>query len=163
MDHRTAKIDLLEKDGSRYVIEVDDRKYDLDVIMVEPGIYSILYQGNSFNLELIEGDDSKNYIVNTYARTFKIEVIDAESKYLRSRGNGKNMEADKNIYSPMPGKVIKVLAKVGDRVTIGQTLVVVEAMKMQSEFKATSDREVTGVFIKEGDTVNAHQVMIHLE
>ncbi len=163
MDHRTAKIDLLNRAGSKYLIEVDGNKYDLDIVMVEPGVYSILYKGNSYNLELIAGGDSKKYIVNTFSRSFSVEVIDAETKYLRNRNQGQEMEGDKDISSPMPGKVIKVLAKVGDAVTAGQTLVVVEAMKMQSEFKANADRVVKGIFVKEGDTVNAHQVLIHLE
>jgi len=48
-------------------------------------------------------------------------------------------------------------------VTSGQTLIVVEAMKMQSEFKATADRTVREILVKEGDIVNAHQVVIKLE
>jgi biotin carboxyl carrier protein len=163
MGSRTANINLLGKAGTKYSIQVDDIHYDLDVVMVERGVYSIIYKGNSYNLELIEGEDSKHYIVNSFARTFNIEVIDAETKYLRNRNQGKDMEGDKNLSSPMPGKVIKVLVSEGEQVTVGQTLVVVEAMKMQSEFKATADRVVKTIFVKEGDTVNAHQVMIHLE
>jgi biotin carboxyl carrier protein len=63
----------------------------------------------------------------------------------------------------MPGKVVKIPVKAGDLVTAGQTLIVVEAMKMQSEFKATADRTVLEILVKEGDIVNAHQVMLKLE
>jgi biotin carboxyl carrier protein len=52
---------------------------------------------------------------------------------------------------------------IGEKVTAGQTLIVVEAMKMQSEFKAKADRMVKDILVNEGDTVNAHQVMIKLE
>ena len=163
LEHRTARIDLLNRAGSKILLEVDDRKYDLDVVMVEKGVYSILYKGHSYNVELIEGNSSKEYIVNTFARSFTTEIIDAESKYRESRKSGMESEGDNNISSPMPGKVVKVPVVVGEKVAPGQTLIVVEAMKMQSEFKAMAERTVKEILVKEGDIVNAHQIMIKLE
>ena len=58
---------------------------------------------------------------------------------------------------------MKIPVTVGEVVTTGQTLIVVEAMKMQSEFKATGDKIVQAILVKEGDTVDSHQVMIKLE
>jgi biotin carboxyl carrier protein len=159
---RTAKIDLLNRVGSKALIEVDDNKYEIDVIMVEKGVYSILYNGQSYNVELIDGESNKKYIVNTFARSFNVEVIDAETKYLQNRLQGLAHEGENEISSPMPGKVVKVPVSVGEAVTAGQTLVVVEAMKMQSEFKATADRVVSEILVKEGDTVSAHQIMLKL-
>ena len=163
LEHRTARIELLNRAGSKVLLSVDDKKYDLDVVMVEKGVYSILYNGHSYNVELIEKGSSKEYVVNTFARSFIAEIIDAETKYRESRKLGIDSEGDNNISSPMPGKVIKIPINVGDKVVSGQTLIVVEAMKMQSEFKATSDRTVKEILVKEGDVVNAHQIMIKLE
>jgi biotin carboxyl carrier protein len=114
-------------------------------------------------VELIENGSSKRYIVNTFARSFNAEIIDAETKYQQSRKLGSEAEGANDISSPMPGKVIKIPVQTGDAVTAGQTLIVVEAMKMQSEYKASADRMVREIMVKEGDTVNAHQVMIRLE
>ncbi len=161
--NRTAKIDLLNRVGSKALIAVDDHKYDLDIVEVEKGVYSILYNGQSYNVELIRGESSKKYVVNTFAKTFNVEVIDAESKYISNRNQGLEVEGANHILSPMPGKIVKIPVKVGDLVTTGQTLVVVEAMKMQSEFKATGDKIVQAILVKEGDTVDSHQLMIKLE
>jgi len=163
LEDRSARIDLLNRVGSKALISVDDRKYDLDIIMVENGVYSIIFNGHSYNLELFENEDPKNYIVNTFARSFHVKIIDAEAKYQQNRMKGTEMEGDLNISSPMPGKVVKVLVAPGDKVTAGQTLIVVEAMKMQSEFKATGDRTIREILVKEGDTVNSHQLLIKLE
>jgi biotin carboxyl carrier protein len=163
LEHRTARIDLLNRAGSKMLLAVDDRKYDLDVVMVEKGVYSILYNGHSYNVELIEGKSDKQYIVNTFVRSFVAEIIDAESKYRESRKSGIDLGGDNNISSPMPGKVVKIPVTVGEKVISGQTLIVVEAMKMQSEFKASADRIVSEILVKEGDIVNAHQVMIKVE
>jgi biotin carboxyl carrier protein len=163
LEHRTAHIELLNRAGSKVLLKVDDLKYELDVVMVEKGVYSILYNGQSYNVELIEGESSKEYIVNTLARSFVAEIIDAETKYLHNRLQGTEHEGENDISSPMPGKIVKIPVSVGEKVTAGQTLIVVEAMKMQSEFKAKADRMVKDILVNEGDTVNAHQVMIKLE
>ena len=73
------------------------------------------------------------------------------------------VEGSNQVASPMPGKIVKIPVSVGDVVVSGQTLIVVEAMKMQSEFKATGDKIVQAILVKEGDTVDSHQVMIKLE
>jgi biotin carboxyl carrier protein len=163
IEHRTAKIELLNRVDSRILIAVDDRKYELDIVEVEKGVYSILYNGHSYNIELIKGETPKKFLVNTFAKSFNVEVIDAESKYIRSRSQGQELEGANTIQSPMPGKIVKIPVKVGDIVENGQTLIVVEAMKMQSEFKAAGEKIVREILVKEGDTVEAHQVMVRLE
>jgi biotin carboxyl carrier protein len=163
LEHRTARIELLNRSENKILIAVDDRKYELDVVMVEKGVYSILYNGHSYNVELIEGETSKEYIVNTFARSFVARIIDAEAKYLQNRALGTEQEGENEISSPMPGKVVKIPVSVGDNVVAGQTLIVVEAMKMQSEFKATANRIVKAILVNEGDTVNSHQVMMKLD
>jgi len=163
IEHRTAKIELLNRVGTRALIAVDNQKYDLDIVEVEDGVYSILFNGHSYNIELIEGESSKKYLVNTFAKSFNVEIIDAESKYIKNRNQGQEPEGVNNIQSPMPGKIVKIPVKAGDVVETGQTLIVVEAMKMQSEFKSTGDKIVREILVKEGDTVEAHQLMMKLE
>jgi hypothetical protein len=90
---RTAHIDLLNRAGSKMLIAVDDNRYEIDLVMVENGVYSILYNGQSYNVELIEGSNSKQYIVNTHARSFNAEIVDAEAKYQQSRIAGHDHES----------------------------------------------------------------------
>jgi biotin carboxyl carrier protein len=63
----------------------------------------------------------------------------------------------------MPGKVIRVLVAIGDRVESGLGLVVVEAMKMQNELKSPIAGIVKQVQAVEGATVNANQVLVVVE
>ena len=78
LGHRSANVELLNRAGNHVFLDIDGRKYDVDIVMVENGVYSILYNGHSYNVELIEGDSSKKYIVNTFAKTFNVEIVDAE-------------------------------------------------------------------------------------
>ena len=56
---RLARIELHNRAGNKAIIEIDDRRYDVDIVEVEPGIYSIIYDGKSYNIELIEAESAK--------------------------------------------------------------------------------------------------------
>jgi biotin carboxyl carrier protein len=160
---RVAKVELLNKVDNKIIITVDDKKYEVDILMVENGAYSLIWEGKSFNVELFQGHTSKHYIVNTHTRSFDLEIIDAESKYQKSSKNKDHADKENIISTPMSGKVIKILVAEGEAVEGGQTLIVVEAMKMQSEYKVKQNRVVKEIYVKEGDTINAHQPLILVE
>ena len=65
--------------------------------------------------------------------------------------------------APMPGKVVKVLVKDGESVKSGQTLLVLEAMKMEQTTRSPADGVVKKVLVREGDQVTAGQILIVME
>lgn len=162
INDRVAHVEKVSEDGSKKVINVDGKEYLVDIIQVERGVYSVLYNGKSFNVELIEGSTAKSYIVNTFFNTYDVEIIDAERKYQRSR-KGAASDDDTHISSPMPGKVVRIPVKVGDAVKAGETVVVVSAMKMESEYKVNQDRVVTDILVKEGDVIQGNQTLVVVE
>jgi len=162
IDTRVAKINVLEKEGSKYKVEIDGRVYDLDIEKVETDAYSVLLNGKSYNMEMIEGDTLSQYKVNTLNNYYEIEVVDAVARY-RAKAKS-HLESGGNVIStPMPGKIVKIPVKEGDTVEKGQTVVVVSAMKMESEYKSASDGIVKTIHIKEGDAVEGHQPLIEIE
>lgn len=162
IDDRTARVNLLKKEGNMVSIEVDDRVYDIDILMVENGVYSVLYNNISYNVELTEQADHRHYNVNTLYNSYDVEIIDAETKYLRSRSKEEHADIRK-IFSPMPGKVVKIPVKVGDKIEAGTTVVIVSAMKMESEYKVKKDRVVKEILVKEGDTIDGNQTLVIVE
>lgn len=159
---RTAKVEILEQTGTVYKVKIGDRTYEVDVTKVENGVYSVIYQGKSTNMEMIEGDAHNKYIVNTRSNDYNVEIIDAKARYLAaSKGN---LDGDDTIISsPMPGKIVKLLVAEGDQVSKGDTLVVVSAMKMESEYKSPVDGQVSKVFVKADDTVEGNQPLVEIE
>ena len=154
-------ITLNEKDGNNLKVTIDDRNYEMDIVEVETGIYSILLDGVSFNVELTPNEPRK-YIIDTLYDHFDVEVIDPETRYINSRKSGH--EEDTNFIStPMPGKVVKILVQEGDVAKAGETCVVVSAMKMESEYKVVTDKKVKRVLVKEGDNIDGNQPLILLE
>jgi len=67
------------------------------------------------------------------------------------------------ISSPIPGKVVSLLVREGDKVAAGQGLVIISAMKMESEFRAPRAGKVISVKINEGQSVEARQELVLLE
>lgn len=161
-ENRSSEIQILEKVGSRYKVSVDNRVYELDLLKVKAGVWSVLNKGKSTRVETIKSDHPKKYFVNTIDNSFEVEIVDSESKYIRSRDKGAAADAQNQISVPMPGKIVKVLVNVGDEVNNGDTLVIVSAMKMESEYKAERDGVVKEVLVKDEDTVDGGQVMVVL-
>lgn len=156
-----SDIEVLSCDGNIMEISVGDRNYKVDIIEVEKGIYSVIYDGISYNVELIKKGNN-NYHVTTLYNSFDIDIIDAETRYKNSRKKSED-EDNAFISTPMPGKVVKILVKEGDNVKGGDTVIVVSAMKMESEYKVVKDRLIKKVLVKEGDNIEGDQPLIMLE
>jgi len=163
IDGRTAVVTELKRDGNLVTIQVDDEIYEVDALKVGEGIYSMIYKGKSYNLEMIENGSPRHYTVNSFHNSYQLEVIDAQTRYRLSRSKGDSADSSNTIVSPMPGKVVKIPVKTGEAVVAGQTLIIVSAMKMESEFKAKMAGVVKSIHVAEGDTIEANKVLVVVE
>ena len=160
---RLAWVNLLNQDGNILEIEVDGKVYNVDLMHTADGTFSILESGHSYNIELVPEADPKKYTAYTLYDTFDVEVIDAEARYLSNRNANGAGAADSKISSPMPGKVVNVLVNEGDEVKEGDTVIIISAMKMESEYKAPKDGTIKKVLVKAEDTIDSNQVLIELD
>ncbi len=162
IDGNSSSVELLSRDGNQHQVAIDGKLYKVDLVMVEKGVYSIIYKNKSYNVELIQGREPKTYTINTLYNSYDIDIMDAEAKYLKGRKQDE-LDEDSSISSPMPGKVVKILVKIGDKVKAGDTVIIISAMKMESEYKVKSDRVIKDILVKEGDTIDGHQSLIIIE
>lgn len=164
LNDRIAMVELLSRQDDKLLVTVDGKEYELDFVKISEGSYSVIYQHRSFNIELIPANGGvKKYLVNTFKNTYEVEIIDAEAKYLASRKKGLDDDGDSVIAAPIPGKVVKVFVENGEQVEAGQTVIIISAMKMESEFKAKKAGKILDVKVTEGQTVEARQPMIVIE
>jgi len=153
--NRVADVTLVSKEDNKVRLNVDGRIYDVDIAMAENGSCSILH-------EVIRGEGGKSYDVNLFYRSYHVDIADTQVKYLRMRKGGEERQDDK-IIAPMPGKVMKIPVKKGDRLSAGDIVVVLEAMKMQSNYKVNSDCVVREILVAEGDSVSSNQILMTLD
>ena len=160
---------LLEIDGKKRRVElpsglgtgvlecsVDGRAMLVDVRMLEPGVMSLIVEGRQFRC-VLDGDG-----VVIGGRRFGFEVEDPRSLQGR-RGGAGGAQGPRPVKAPMPGRVVRLLVKVADEVTEGQGVVVIEAMKMQNELKASKAGRVAKVGVAVGDTVGSGDVLLVVE
>jgi biotin carboxyl carrier protein len=126
-----------------------------DVALPEPGLYSILLDGHSYDVQVER--TPQRLIVVVRGHRFEIEVHDPRRWSRQSAG--RRADDVEIVTAPMPGKVVRILASAGDTIEPGQGILVVEAMKMQNEMKATRAGRVISVTVQEGATVTAGEVL----
>ena len=112
--NRVADVTLVSKEGNKVRLSIDGKPYDVDIVMAENGSCSVLHDGNSFNAEIISGEDHRNYDVNMFYRSYHVDIVDTQKKYLRMRKSAEEKQDDK-IVAPMQGKVVKIPVRKGDR------------------------------------------------
>ncbi|RGM44919.1 MULTISPECIES: biotin/lipoyl-containing protein [Bacteroides] len=159
---RTADVTLVSKNGNKVQLTIDGKPYDVDIVMAENGSCSILHNGNSFNAGIVRAEGGKSYDVSMLNRSYHVDIVDTQAKYLRMR-KGADEKQDNKIIAPMPGKVVSIPVNVGDQLVAGDIVVVLEAMKMQSNYKVSADCVVKNILVNEDEPVNANQVLIELE
>ena len=159
---RIADITLVGKEGNKVQLTIDGKPYEVDIVMAENGSCSILHNGNSFNAGLVRGEGGKSYDISMLQRSFHVDIVDTQAKYLHMKKGADEKQGDK-ILAPMPGKVVKIPVSVGQEMKAGETVIVIEAMKMQSNYKVTSDCRIKEILVQEGDNIAGEQTLITLE
>ncbi len=159
---RVADVTLVSKEGNKVQLTIDGNPVEVDIVMAENGNCSILHGGNSFNASMVRGEGGKSYDVSMLNRSFHVDIVDTQAKYLHMRKGADEKQGDK-IVAPMPGKVVGIPVNVGDRLMAGDIVVVLEAMKMQSNYKVSADCIVKNILVSEGESVSANQVLVELE
>ena len=161
--NKTLEVTLLNKEGNNVKVDIDGKVYDVDVAMLENGTCSLIYDGNSYSAELIRDAGEKHYRVNLNYSTYQIDMLDSQAKYMKMRRGGGNDSAQADtITAPMPCKIVKIYVKPGDELKAGDTVLTMEAMKMQSNYKVTADCTVKEILVSEGDSVRVEQALIKL-
>jgi len=143
----------------------DGRELNLRTQKIARGIYLIFDGVEVFECRVaqeVEQTDSASRTVQLRNTDYEIEIIDRKS--LRAAG-ASHAEAtgEARLTASMPGKVVRVLVEVNEAVERGQSLLVVEAMKMQNEMKATKAGTVREIKVEAGATVSAGEVLIVVE
>jgi biotin carboxyl carrier protein len=157
----------VQRAGEGWTINVDGRAMAASVSQVGAR-WSLLYRDAESTAAprsyeaVLEPRHRGEQLVRINGRAVRVSFLD------RARRSGMGAAASAasgptDVIAPMPGRIVKVLVKAGDRVARGQGLVVVEAMKMENELRAPREGTVAAVRVSEGMSVEASAVLVVVE
>jgi biotin carboxyl carrier protein len=157
INNKKFEVDI-RNDGS---VWVNGKSREVDFLALGPALYSIIMDTIQHEVVVEGAEDNVEVLLN--GRLYTGTVLDERSQLMKSRRGG--LEADSGevtIRAPMPGLIAAVLCNEGDAVEAGQTLVILESMKMQNELKAPRAGTVQRVSVASGQTVEQRKVLITL-
>ena len=150
-------VDVTGTDG-RYRITIGDSDWDVDARLTAQGIYSLLIDGVSHVADVVDRDGA--CVVDVGGELYEITVEEQTRHIIRTRGGAAGAARSRTLTAPLPGKISRVAVRPGDAVQAGDTLVVIEAMKMENEFKAGAAGTVAEVRVAPGQAVYAGDVLV---
>jgi pyruvate carboxylase subunit B len=146
---------ILNEDKNQLIVEIDGTEYPVEYSMIDNNMYSIIIDGKSTTLAVLK--KGKNIQVFHNGNLRELEYI-SEREILKGAAVSSGLE----ITSPMPSRVVKILKEEGDEVELDEGVIVVEAMKMESELKAPSSGKIKEIRVSEGDAVESGTILVVL-
>lgn len=135
-----------------YKFTISGNTYEVDIIDVEGDIAKIEVNGTPYMVEI------HSQVKQAKTPTIVRPVMREPQKNIEKKEGGPKL----SVKSPLPGIILDISVKPGDRVTRGQKLLVMEAMKMENEIKSDVEGEVTAVKVTPGQTVLQDEVLIEM-
>ena len=160
---RAGTTDVVEISGGdgRYRVTLGDEVWDVDARLTAQGIYSLLIGGVSYVADVVDRDGT--CLVDVGGESYEVLVEEQTRWIIRTRGGAAGAAHGQTLTAPLPGKITHIAVRPGDRVQAGDTLVVIEAMKMENEFKASAAGTVAEVRVQPGQTVNPGDILLVIE
>lgn len=184
-ENRIRAIDKTHRALSEYNIKgvpttIDFHKWTMKNDEFREGNYSTAFIGKNFKSEYLDSQDEladftkvdkdkENLEIEVNGKLFNVVVYKKAEKNNTPKTQAKKKnskvidESSKEIKAPMASTVVKVLAKAGDTVTKGQNLLVLEAMKMESDISSHRDGVLKEIKVNPGDSVSNGQDLIIFE
>jgi len=157
--------------GKEYQVEsgpkentINGKLFDADIVEIRKGKFHILRNNKSFSAEIVEVNrEEKKITVKINHTSYEVSVRDKYDELLHDLGlDSINAKQAGDVKAPMPGLVLNVMVKPGQKIQKGDAIIVLEAMKMENILKASADGEVKKIHVKKGDKVEKNQVMVNL-
>jgi pyruvate carboxylase subunit B len=152
---KTFEIDI-QRDGS---LLVNGERREVDFRAMGPALYSILMDNLSYELVIEEREGDIEVLVR--GKLYSGQVLDERAQLMAARSGGMKIDSgEASIKSPMPGLIVTIPVEVGQAVKAGQTVAILESMKMQNELKAPRDGVIHQIHVSAGQSVEQNKVLI---
>lgn len=149
----------VERLGSGYRVKLGEKWIVVDVVEAGRSIHSLrLEDGTQF--AFAHHREGTMHHVSLGGANIAVEIVDPLA--LRRKGSDDSAGAGGILKALMPGRVVRLLVKNGETVHRGQSLLILEAMKMENDIQSPIDGLVDEIFVNAGDTVDAGGQLLHV-
>ena len=175
---------FFDKKMSSYVLILDKKKYPVEIKEGKKGLVKIIYKNSSFKVKsswkindslidiqinkkkyLLQFDKFKSYSSITYLDySFDFVFYDKNTaKFEKYMIEEDVVDLSKFLLAPMPGKIVSINVKDGQKIKSGENLLILEAMKMENLITADKDTKIKKINVKPNDAVEVDQVLIEFD
>ncbi len=144
----------IEQEKDQTIVKINEKDIPVEFEKIDNNLYSIILNGKSLTIGVLKNGNSIQVFMD--GDLFEIEAISERDQ----RKSSQVLSGVQEIISPMPSRVVKILKEIGDQVAADEGIVVVEAMKMESELKSPIEGKVTDILVNEGDAVEAGNTLL---
>lgn len=159
LDGVPARI-AMEKKGDRFVVREGENVFEAEILAISPNEITVRAGGRRRKVFSARRGDLT--FISVDGRTYTLETPGSGSGR-SAAGEEPAVEGILQTKAPMPGKVIQVAVAEGDEVRKNQTLVIVEAMKMENEIKSAAAGVVKKIHVSVGDLVDSQKPLVEVE
>lgn len=138
---------------------------DLDLLPLGDNRYHLIKDNQSYNIQVLENNqDTKTLCLTVNGTVYNLQIEDEYDQLVKRLGlEVVSAQKVNDIKAPMPGLVLEVAVESGQAVTKGDTLLILEAMKMENVIKAPGDGTVAEVSVAKGAAVEKGALLIRLD
>jgi biotin carboxyl carrier protein len=159
LEDKIYKVNL-EKKGDKYFVDLGNKKKELYCQVISPTCLSMEIDGHIQTIYMAEGENKKYIFFQ--GEQFILQEKDTTRAKRKVEEAGLS-EGKQMVCAPMPGRILKILVSEGEKVKKKQSLVIVEAMKMEHEIKSALDGVVKKVNFQENQMVDTEEPIMELE
>ena len=145
--------------------QINGKLKDIDLLDLGNGKYHLIHEGKSYNASLIElNKEEKKVTMKVNNHTYELELEDRFDQLLQQLGMDDLASAAVSlIKAPMPGLVLNVMVEVGQEVGKDESLLILEAMKMENVLKSPAEGKIKNISVNEKESVEKNQILIEFE
>jgi len=153
----SVELEVVRASDGKYVVrDGAGREFSVQSVTSDASLHTLLVDGHLVEARLPSGE------LKLASNRYRVQV-ESERERAAARARPRELESQKDLRAPMPGRIVRVSCDAGAAVSKGSPLVVIEAMKMQNELCAKTDEVVRKVCVAAGDTVDRGALLIEFE
>lgn len=155
-------LDIQQKDGQTWL---NGQIANWDLRTINEHTFHTIYQGQSFNIEILKSDFlEKSFTLKINGQKLEYSAKDATDLLLEKMGiQSKASSKINQLKAPMPGLIVGLRVEVGQQVAKGDTLLILEAMKMENIIKSPTEGKIKAIQVQKGENVEKNKVLIEFE